>query len=158
MPLGRLTGLVASMPSWIPLILDQDSLELNPPPGQGQYRQPTTDQLVAALDANVKKARESLTQRDDQYLTTTKWRLTVGGKTVSEDLRHIVLRDTIEYQLTDKGRALQGVLHALDAWADRWMLRPEDEEMKPGSKTVDDQRKAEPQGQALRARGRRRPR
>ena len=27
----------------------------------------------------------------------------------------------VEYQLTDKGRSLEGVLKALDAWADRWV-------------------------------------
>src|SRR6185312_1554083 len=31
----------------------------------------------------------------------------------------------IEYQLTDKGRALEGILQALDAWADRWVNCPE---------------------------------
>ena len=36
MPLGRLAGLVASMPSWVTLIIDQDELELNPPAGSGQ--------------------------------------------------------------------------------------------------------------------------
>jgi len=27
----------------------------------------------------------------------------------------------VEYYLTDKGRSLEGVLKALDAWADRWV-------------------------------------
>ena len=27
----------------------------------------------------------------------------------------------VEYELTDKGRALEGVVKALDAWADRWV-------------------------------------
>src|SRR5262245_25794235 len=52
-PLGRLAGLVASMPSWITLIIDQDELELNPPAGRGQYQQPSMDQLVTALDKQV---------------------------------------------------------------------------------------------------------
>ena len=37
MPLGRLAGLVAGMPSWIGLIIEQDELNLTPPPGQGTY-------------------------------------------------------------------------------------------------------------------------
>ena len=40
MPLARLAGLVASMPSWVSLILDQESLKLNPPAGQGQMNSP----------------------------------------------------------------------------------------------------------------------
>jgi hypothetical protein len=63
MPLGRLAGLVASMPSWITLILEQDELDLNPPAGRGQYQQPSTDQQVDTLDKHVVKARESA---DDQ--------------------------------------------------------------------------------------------
>src|SRR6478672_9519536 len=50
MPLGRLAGLVASMPSWINLIIDQPELNLTPPAGQGTYQQPATDKLVAAHD------------------------------------------------------------------------------------------------------------
>src|SRR5262245_50555680 len=50
MPLGRLAGLVASMPSWVGLIIEQDELNLTPPPGSGQYQQPATDKLVEALD------------------------------------------------------------------------------------------------------------
>src|SRR6516164_1511310 len=43
MPLGRLAGLVASMPSWVTLILTKDELDLTPPPGGGQYQQPAMD-------------------------------------------------------------------------------------------------------------------
>src|SRR5207248_2605382 len=65
MPLGRLAGLVASMPSWVSLIIDQDELDLTPAPGRGQYQQPSTDKLVEALDQHVVKARESLSKTND---------------------------------------------------------------------------------------------
>src|SRR5262245_63680828 len=68
MPLGRLAGLVASMPSWVSLIIDQDELNLTPPEGQGQYQQPSMDTLPAVLDGHVKKARESLSKTTDDYL------------------------------------------------------------------------------------------
>ena len=55
MPLGRLAGLVASMHSWFSLILDQDELDLTPPPGAGQYRQPSIDELVATHDETSRK-------------------------------------------------------------------------------------------------------
>src|SRR2546428_5362782 len=97
MPLGRLAGLVASMPSWISLILDQDELDLTPPPGQGQYQQPAMDQLAATLDTHVVKAREALSKTNDDFLMTTKWRLRAGGKVVMEEPRHIVLRATINH-------------------------------------------------------------
>src|SRR5689334_14198832 len=62
MPLGRLAGLVASMPSWVGLIIDQDELDLTPPPGSGTYHQPKTEELVASHDALIAKAREALSK------------------------------------------------------------------------------------------------
>jgi len=104
MPLGRLAGLVASMPSWISLIIDQPELDLNPPGGRGQYRQPATDKLVEALDLEVAKARASLSKTNDDFLLTTKWKLLVSGKVVSEEPRHIVLRDTINHLAHHRGQ------------------------------------------------------
>jgi len=104
MALGRLAGLVASMPSWISLIIDQDSLDLNPPSGGGNYQQPTTDQLVAVHDKHVAKARESLSKASDQHLLTTNWKLLVGGKVVSDQPRHVVLRDTLNHLAHHRGQ------------------------------------------------------
>lgn len=104
MPLGRLAGLVASMPSWVTLIIEQDELDLTPAPGRGQYQQPATDKLVEALDKCVIKARESLSKTNDNFLLTTRWRLIAGGKVVSNELRHIVLRDTINHLAHHRGQ------------------------------------------------------
>lgn len=104
MALGRLAGLVASMPSWVPLILDQDELDLTPPPGAGQYRQPASDSLVATLDSLMAKARASLQARNDDYLLKTNWRLKAGGKIVGNDPRHIVLTDTINHWSHHRGQ------------------------------------------------------
>src|SRR6476646_1724408 len=67
MPLLRLAGLVASMPSWISLIIDQDSLDLNPPAGKGQYQQPSVEGLVQALDKGVTGGRASLSKTTDDF-------------------------------------------------------------------------------------------
>ena len=103
MPLGRLAGLVASMPSWVTLIIGQDELELNPP-GGGQYQQPSTNQLVDVHETHAKKARESLSGTSDDFLLTTKWRLLVGGQSVMEALRHEVLRDTLNHLAHHRGQ------------------------------------------------------
>jgi len=79
MPLGRLAGLVASMPSWIGLIINQDELDLTPPQGQGQFQQPATSSLAETLDKHVAKARETLLATNDNFLLTTRWRLKAGG-------------------------------------------------------------------------------
>jgi uncharacterized damage-inducible protein DinB len=103
MPLARLAGLVASMPSWVTLIVGQDELELNPS-GGGQYQQPTIEQLVAVHDAHVAKARETLTSTTDQFLFDTKWRLLMNGKAVMEQPRHEVLRDTFNHLAHHRGQ------------------------------------------------------
>ena len=82
MPLGRLAGLVASMPSWVTLIIEHEELNLTPPAGQGQFQQPTTDTLVQVLDRHVAAARESLSKTNDEFLFTTNWRLLAGGLVV----------------------------------------------------------------------------
>lgn len=92
------------MPSWIALIIDQDELNLTPPAGQGQYHQPATAELVAALDGAVEKARASLSKAHDEYLLTTKWKLIAGGHVVSDQLRHIVLRDTLNHLAHHRGQ------------------------------------------------------
>jgi uncharacterized damage-inducible protein DinB len=104
MPLGRLAGLVATMPSWIPLIIEQDELDLNPPKGGGQYQQPSMDELAQTLDKHVAKARAALSKTTDDYLLTTNWKLLVGGNVVSDQPRHIVLRDTLNHLAHHRGQ------------------------------------------------------
>jgi uncharacterized damage-inducible protein DinB len=104
MPLGRLAGLVASMPSWVSLVIDQDELNLTPPPGAGEYRQPSTDQLVQVHDGHVAKARESLVKTNDDYLMTTNWKLLAGGHVAMDERRYIVLRDTMNHLAHHRGQ------------------------------------------------------
>jgi uncharacterized damage-inducible protein DinB len=103
MPLGRLAGLVASMPSWVSLIIDQDELDLTPP-GGGQYQQPPTDTLAAALDQHVAKARQSLLATNDTFLETTNWRLKAAGHVVMDQPRYVVLRDTLNHLAHHRGQ------------------------------------------------------
>ncbi len=104
MPLGRLAGLVATMPSWIGLIIDQDELDLTPPSGQGQYQQPATAALAEVHDTHVAKARETLRRTKDDFLMTTNWRLRAGGQVVMDQPRHIVLRDTLNHLAHHRGQ------------------------------------------------------
>ena len=104
MPLGRLAGLVASMPSWIGLIVNQEELNLTPPEGQGTYQQPAADTLVAVHDGHVQKGREVLSRTTDEFLMTTNWKLLAGGKVVMDQPRHIVLRDTFNHLAHHRGQ------------------------------------------------------
>ena len=104
MPLARLAGLVASMPSWVGLIIEQDELNLTPPPGQGQFQPPSVDVLAATHDKLVAQALESLAKTTDDFLYTTSWRLIAGGQVVMEQPRHIVLRDTLNHLAHHRGQ------------------------------------------------------
>jgi uncharacterized damage-inducible protein DinB len=104
MPLARLAGLVASMPSWVRLIVAQDELDLTPASGRGQYQQPSIDQLTATLDRHLAEARETLLSTTDEFLTTTNWRLKAGGHVVMDERRHVVLRDTINHLAHHRGQ------------------------------------------------------
>jgi uncharacterized damage-inducible protein DinB len=106
MPLGRLAMLVARMPSWVSMIVKQDSLDLNPPGGGSNVDQRvlrTPAELVKALDDGVADARAALTGAGDENLMKP-WRLLVSGRTVSEDPRHVVLRDTFAHLAHHRGQ------------------------------------------------------
>ena len=106
MPLGRLARLVATMPSWISLIVDKDSLELNPPAGQSNVSQApleTADALVKAHDEAVEGARKSLRGTTEAHLMQD-WKLTMSGKVVSSDARLNVLRDTFMHLAHHRGQ------------------------------------------------------
>ncbi len=92
------------MPSWVTLILTQDELDLTPPAGSGQYQQPAIDQLTTTLDQHVVKAREALLATNDEFLTETDWRLKANGRVVSDERRHVVLRDTFNHLAHHRGQ------------------------------------------------------
>jgi uncharacterized damage-inducible protein DinB len=103
MPLARLAGLVATMPSWVNLIVDQDELDLTPP-GGGTFRAPSVAELATKHDEVVAAAKACLQKTDDQYLLSTNWRLKAGGHVVLNDPRHIVLRDTFNHLAHHRGQ------------------------------------------------------
>jgi uncharacterized damage-inducible protein DinB len=105
MPLGRLAMLVARLPSWIGMIIKQDQLDLNPPGGSNMDQRPlrTSRELVQAHDEGVKDARAALEAATEEQLMKP-WRLLVAGKVVSEELRHVVLRDTFMHLSHHRGQ------------------------------------------------------
>jgi len=93
MPLGYLASLVATIPAWTVSMITQDGLDLKAP-GELQPRGPQTNrELLEAFDNAMVKAREAFATATDEHLTTTSWRLLVGGHVVSEQPRYIAIRD-----------------------------------------------------------------
>lgn len=105
MAFGPLSQMVATMPSWIAMAINQDELDLNPP-GGSQHRPPpmsTSAELLAAHEKAVADGRAALTATTDEFLTTN-WRLLVAGKVVMEQPRHIVIRDMFNHLAHHRGQ------------------------------------------------------
>jgi uncharacterized damage-inducible protein DinB len=105
MTLGRLAMLVAQMPSWLGMIIHRDDLDLNPANGSSAVQRPlrTVAELVQALDQGAADARQALTSTSDEHLMKP-WRLLVRGSVVSEELRHVVIRDTFAHLAHHRGQ------------------------------------------------------
>jgi uncharacterized damage-inducible protein DinB len=95
MPLGNLANLCATMPSWIEMVINSDEFDINPPNGRPRPPLPQTRrELTEALDNSVIKARKALENTTDEHLMKP-WALLAGGRLVSRDPRHIVIRDAV---------------------------------------------------------------
>ena len=106
MPLGRLANLVAMMPGWITMMIERDDFDLNPPGGsQGSFgpQARTNQELLKTLDQGVAGARAALKKTNEAHLMKP-WRLLVAGKVVSEQPRHIMLRDSINHLAHHRGQ------------------------------------------------------
>jgi hypothetical protein len=106
MAFGRLVALVAGMPGWVAMIVNDDSLDLSPPGGGADYTPPsmkTSADRVAVVDGGLAKARAALQAVNDDHLMKT-WKLLVAGNTVSADPRHVVLRDTFGHMAHHRGQ------------------------------------------------------
>jgi uncharacterized damage-inducible protein DinB len=95
MPLGYLSTLVATMPAWIDLIINQDEFDFAP---VNSSRKPpelrTTAELVKGLEDSLAKARAALSNTSDEFLLTP-WKLLAGGRVITELPRHINIRDAV---------------------------------------------------------------
>jgi uncharacterized damage-inducible protein DinB len=105
MPLGYLSSLVATMPSWLAMTIKQDELDLHPKSGKPNTPPPmsTRRDLVRALDESVAKGREALASTTDEHLMTP-WRLLVGGQVVLEQPRYVVMSDTFTHLAHHRGQ------------------------------------------------------
>jgi uncharacterized damage-inducible protein DinB len=116
MPLGYLATLVATMPSWIDMAINQDELDLHPP-GGSDYKAPelrTARELVEGFEASLAKARKALKNTTDEHLQTP-WRLLVAGKVVQEQPRYVIIRDSVMNHLAHHRGQLTVYLRLNDA-------------------------------------------
>jgi uncharacterized damage-inducible protein DinB len=96
MPLGYLAALVATMPSWIVSMVQQDQFDMASPEAAKfkplEWRK--REELVAALDSAVAAAREALQNTNDEKLIKT-WKFMVGGHVVNESPRYVAIIESV---------------------------------------------------------------
>jgi uncharacterized damage-inducible protein DinB len=96
MALGYLASLVATMPAWIALMINQDEFDLKSPAASKfkplEWRSRT--ELLAALDSAHADARKALESTTDDHLLTP-WKFVVGGHVASENPRHVMIADSV---------------------------------------------------------------
>jgi len=105
MPFGYLAQLVATMPGWVAMEINQDELDLNPPGGPKYTPEPmrTSSELLKGLEKSLADARNALQTTSEEHLMTS-WRLLVGGNVVLETARHIMIGDTLNHMAHHRGQ------------------------------------------------------
>lgn len=92
MPLGRLAGHVAELPTWATTTVETE--ELNMDGSQKPYTATTRQKLLEDFDKNVAAAKAALSNVSDEHLAKT-WTFKYMGKTIMAMPRHAVLRSVV---------------------------------------------------------------
>ena len=95
MELGYLSGLTATMLSWVAAIIELDHLDLASPGEFGSGAFDTNKELLEAFDKAVDRAKKALANTTDEHLLNTTWQLRVQGQTVMEQPRYVAIRDSV---------------------------------------------------------------
>ena len=102
---GYLAEMVATIPMWLTMEINQDALDVAPAEGKGMKREPkkTSAELVQALEDTARDARSALENTTDEHLNT-KWKLLARGQVVWEGTRREIIQDTISHWSHHRGQ------------------------------------------------------
>ena len=102
---GYLANMVATIPMWVTMQINQDELDIAPKDGSKfeQKRLDSSAELVEALDKAVTGAREAFDKTSDEHLMTN-WQLKAGGNVVAEAPRHEMIQDTFLHWAHHRGQ------------------------------------------------------
>jgi uncharacterized damage-inducible protein DinB len=105
MPLGILAHMIATMPSWIAMIVNQNELDVAPKEGKEQA--PLTlnsvQELVQAHDKAVADARDAVRKTSEAHLQTP-WKLLAGGNVAMETSRYRFILDNFTHLAHHRGQ------------------------------------------------------
>lgn len=102
---GYLANMVATIPMWVTMQINQDELDIAPKDG-GKFEQKRLDssaELLEALDKSAAGAREAFEQTTDEHLTTN-WQLKAAGNVVAEAPRYEMIQDTLLHWAHHRGQ------------------------------------------------------
>jgi uncharacterized damage-inducible protein DinB len=104
MILGYLANMVATIPSWITMQINQPELDVAPASGKvAQKRLETSADLIQALDRTAADARAAFVATTDEHLMTS-WRLLARGQVVMEAPRYLMIQDTFNHWSHHRGQ------------------------------------------------------
>ena len=105
MILGYLADMVATIPQWIVMEINQDQLDVAPEGGSNFKREKkeTSEALVKALDESAAAARSAFEKTSDEHLNTN-WKLLARGNVVMEAPRYEMIQDTISHWSHHRGQ------------------------------------------------------
>ena len=102
---GYLANMVATIPSWVAMEINQDQLDVAPA-DKGkieQKRLETSEALLKALEKSASDARSAFGTTTDQHLMTN-WKLLARGKVVMESPRYEMIQDTLNHWCHHRGQ------------------------------------------------------
>ncbi|HYR74243.1 MAG TPA: DinB family protein [Pyrinomonadaceae bacterium] len=103
---GYLANMVATIPLWITMEINQDELDVAPAPGESkmeQKRMETSAEWIEALDKATAGARSGFEQTTDEHLKKN-WKLLARGQVVMEAPRYEMIQDTINHWAHHRGQ------------------------------------------------------
>ena len=102
---GYLVNMVATMPMWVAMEINQDELDVAPADGgkMERKRMDTSEELLQALDKAVAEAHSAFEQTTEEHLMKS-WRLLAGGQVVMESPRYEMIQDTINHWAHHRGQ------------------------------------------------------
>lgn len=105
MAFGYLANMVATIPTWLVMEIDQDELDIAPKEGSQmeQKRLDSAEEFVKALDESAEQFRKSLAATTDEHLKTS-WQLLAGGHVVMDELRYVMIQDSINHWIHHRGQ------------------------------------------------------
>ncbi len=105
MPLGRLAHMIATMPSWIAMMVNLDEFDVSPKDGKGHdtVQNVNAAELVKALDHATEEALKAVSSSTDEHLETP-WKILAGGAKLVEKARYLCMLDIFKHIAHHRGQ------------------------------------------------------